>query len=395
MDKKNINSGTSVAINSEWAELIQKDVTAVREFARIARGNLPKTEFIQSVRGLDSTSELLKTLRTPLDDLKSLNQGIEGLAKQSRELINTVKGLDANFGIPKKTVIDELAYTIGVDANFSTASKIWKDVIGIRETMQAMKSPWLDQSNLLSSFSAFTEIQGIGQLLKTLPSHDQRLSETLRECLGDWREPIVWRTEIFSNPVLRSEFYKEKGFNTDLTDFPVEAFNEGLDRAGLLINGLDEGEADDTELLDEEGLIRTTNVYNRIVRFEIMVRNFIELKMLEEFGPGWIKQRVPLPMRENWKNKREKDINSGGQKSKRLIDYAEFTDYIDLILQGGCWKPIFEPYFKRDTFVREGFQRLIPIRNSTMHSRLITQEDEIYLLIETRRLIGAIRDHKI
>ncbi|WP_188527381.1 hypothetical protein [Sinisalibacter lacisalsi] len=51
---------------------------------------------------------------------------------------------------------------------------------------------------------------------------------------------------------------------------------------------------------------------------------------------------------------------------------------------------MFEPVFRRPTFVQESFQRLYPIRICTMHARMITQDDEIYLYVEIKRVLSAI-----
>ncbi len=51
---------------------------------------------------------------------------------------------------------------------------------------------------------------------------------------------------------------------------------------------------------------------------------------------------------------------------------------------------VFKPIFKRPMLVQESFQRLYPIRMCTMHARLITQDDELYLYVETKRILKAI-----
>lgn len=48
------------------------------------------------------------------------------------------------------------------------------------------------------------------------------------------------------------------------------------------------------------------------------------------------------------------------------------------------------PYFERQESVRESFQRLYPVRNDTMHARPITQDDELLLYVEGKRLMRRI-----
>ena len=69
---------------------------------------------------------------------------------------------------------------------------------------------------------------------------------------------------------------------------------------------------------------------------------------------------------------------------------ATSFDYVTIITQKNNWNEVFEPVFSRPTFVQESFQRLYPIRICTMHARMITQDDELYLYVETKRVLSAI-----
>ena len=62
-----------------------------------------------------------------------------------------------------------------------------------------------------------------------------------------------------------------------------------------------------------------------------------------------------------------------------------------IIEQGDNWKGAFKSVFRRPEDVRESFQRLYPVRIVTMHSRIVTLEDELLLMVETSRVLKAIR----
>ena len=79
-----------------------------------------------------------------------------------------------------------------------------------------------------------------------------------------------------------------------------------------------------------------------------------------------------------------------GEPEYPLIAYADFADYEQIIVRRDNWKQAFSSVFKRPALVQESFRRLYPIRVCTMHARLITQDDELYLYAETRRLLTAI-----
>jgi hypothetical protein len=98
---------------------------------------------------------------------------------------------------------------------------------------------------------------------------------------------------------------------------------------------------------------------------------------------------VPESIRKRWEEKRQ-TAQETGEAEWPLIAYADFTDYVAIITRKDNWDGVFSSIFKRQTFVQESFQRLYPIRICTMHARIITQDDELYLFVETKRLLKAI-----
>jgi hypothetical protein len=66
------------------------------------------------------------------------------------------------------------------------------------------------------------------------------------------------------------------------------------------------------------------------------------------------------------------------------------TPESSVICRKDNWRLVFAVFFDRQEGVRESFQRLFPIRLDTMHARPITQEDELLLFVEARRLMKAI-----
>ena len=205
---------------------------------------------------------------------------------------------------------------------------------------------------------------------------------------------MTWPDHIFADPLARSDFYRTRGLYPALTSFPAEAFDQITTSAGLkgapppLLSDYCYETGSDGE--DEEtGFVRTNAAHDRLQRFETYIRSFIERKMRDALGDDWIKQRVPHQIWKGWKEKQQKARDSG-EPDRPLIAYADFTHYEQIILHKKNWEEIFAPTFKRQTMVQESFQRLYPIRVCTMHARIITQDDELYLYVETKRLLGAI-----
>ena len=107
--------------------------------------------------------------------------------------------------------------------------------------------------------------------------------------------------------------------------------------------------------------------------------------MTRAVGEDWVKRRLPNGMYEEWKEKHRK-AREAGASERPLIAYADFTDYMRVICRRDNWRDVFAIFFGREESVRESFQRLYPIRLDTMHARVITQDDELLLYVETRRL---------
>ena len=139
---------------------------------------------------------------------------------------------------------------------------------------------------------------------------------------------------------------------------------------------------------EEIGFQRTNDAHDRLLRFETHIRRFIDDRMTDAFGANWVKHKLPTAMRDRWIEKKQVAQQAGSDHP--IIAYADFTDYIQIITQVDCWRVAFESVFGRPEMVKELFQRLYPIRLCTMHARIITQDDELYLHVETKRLLKAI-----
>jgi hypothetical protein len=224
---------------------------------------------------------------------------------------------------------------------------------------------------------------------RSLPPFDENLAGLLRANLGDFRERITWRPEVLADLQVRSDFYASLGFDRALTDFPLPAFEESLQIAGLGSSVIPPS-TDALEIHEEEqGLSRTNAAHNKLQRFERTLRRFIDKQMTRAFGPNWPQHRLPNRMYDEWQE-RKHIAEQVGAEARPQIEYADFTDYEPLICRRDNWREIFALFFKRPESVRESFQRLYPIRVDTMHARLITHEDKLFLEVEIIRLTKVI-----
>ena len=316
--------------------------------------------------------------------------------RQIEEAQRAIAGYTDRFRLPAATEAARLLEQFRVDPIKDIASRFAEQEASLQHAMASMRTPWLDLQEQMRSMSGFVELQGIGAALKSAAVFDESLTAALRRGLGDWRDRIIWPKDIFTDLAGRSEFYVGLGFNQALADFPAPAFEQSLDLAELRsepptligLYGAPVAPADDEE--EEEGLARTNAAHDWLLRLETQLRNFIDAVMTRSFGAKWHKQRLPNGLYDEWQEKKRKAMQSDG-KDWPLIAYADFTDYERVICKGDNWREVFAVFFVRSESVRESFQRLYPIRLDTMHARPITQDDELLLYVETRRLVKVIK----
>ena len=338
--------------------------------------------------------EAIRPMLGPVEDLR--RSGLLDAAGRLASELEAVSSLAAEF--QKRYRLPALAETVGYLQSPELRS-VWKTLDLSREQMTVLQraaasltAPWLDTADALRSISGFCELQGIGHQLHQSAQFDPGAAERLRLVLGDWREPVDWPTPIFTDPLARSDFYLDRGLDPVLTEFPADAFDQITTAAGLkyapppLLSDYS-GETDEED--EEAGFARTNAAHDRLQRFETHVRRFIERKLHSVSGDNWIKQRVPHPARKDWLEKQRR-ARDNGEPERPLIAYADFTHYEQIILREDNWKDVFASIFTRKTLVQESFQRLYPIRVCAMHARIITQDDELYLYVETKRLLAAI-----
>lgn len=257
----------------------------------------------------------------------------------------------------------------------------------LQAKMEGMRSPWLNGANVLGSAQAFAEIHALGRLVNSPNPFAQSVSASLRVELGDWRDFEVAAPELLVDPQSRTALYVERGFNTALTDFTSDAFDEGLESAGIREHSV--GSFHLAEL-DEADLARNQKAFETLMRFEMLVRRFIGEAMHAHYGEDWMKKQLPKNMLDGWRAKAEA-ASKAGRDPCGLIDYADFSDYLLIIEKKDNWNAVFRSVFFRQENIRESLVRLYPVRIATMHARIITLDDDLYLRSETQRVLSAMR----
>jgi len=315
------------------------------------------------------------------------------LEKQLQETRDLLKCQEAMFRLPLASEASCFwaSYHVGAVAEF--AQQLTKDTLDQQRFLESITTPWLNNIDEARSVTALLELQGMGNALRTTKGFDPELTAALRLDLGDWRDKITFPESVIIDPVSRTDFYVARGFNTALTDFPEAAFHRSLHVAGL------DGDALEFELFgavarpsaepEEAGLRRTNKCHDRLQRFERQFRQFINDAMTAQYGSDWPRKKLDPILYEKWEDKKRKAESNGA--ILMFIEVADFTDYEKIICKQDHWREIFETRFKKKESVRESLQRLHPIRLATMHARIVTKEDKLYLISEITRLLSALK----
>lgn len=358
---------------------------------------LDLTRFVEHNSGIQrmlkeikQRDEIMRLAIGPMEELRraGLFQHASLFSKEMELIKRSMADWDARFRLPDLSQTLPLVKEFQENPVADALRRYEQDILSVRNAMESMRTPWLDIHESMRSMEGFAALQGIGHALSNMSVFGDHLGAALRIDLGDWRDTITWPTEIFTDLAKRSDFYVARGFDTALTDFPATAFQETLGLAGLraapppLVSLY--GAPVPAAELEEEGLVRTNTAHDWLLRLETQVRRFIDEQMTKAFGSEWPKHRLPNGLYDQWREKKEKAEERRG-KIRPLIAYADFTDYVPVMCRRDNWA-VFAPFFGRQEDLREAFQRLHPIRVDTMHARPITQDDELLLFVEVRRL---------
>lgn len=319
---------------------------------------------------------------------------VNDMQKQQLETCELIKRHEMMFRLPQTFEMNHLINNSEVGAVAKFAQQHGALMLDTQRALETITTPWLHRAEAERSVSAILELQGIGNALKTVNGFDPEFTMALRQDFGDWRDKITFPKAVFIDPVARNDFYIDRGFNSALTDFPEAAFHACLKIAGLDDASLDSKlfglvKLQSANPQEEAGLQRTNKCHDLLQRFERLLRKFINEKMTTQYGLNWPKKRLAPKIYEAWESKKEKAEKNG--ETLDYIEVADFTDYETIICRQDHWQEVFQTRFKRKESVRESLQRLQPIRVASMHARIITKEDELYLIAEIVRLQSAMK----
>lgn len=240
----------------------------------------------------------------------------------------------------------------------------------------------------LTAIASLAEIRSIGIGVYAGLAFDPGFASALRLDVGDWRDEVQWPAGLEASAELRESIYVDRGLSIEVSDISLSTL-EGV--FGLESRDEEDDEASLTIVIDGSRSRRAGQGFEIVRELEIQLRNWVNAAMTKEFGEDWSESESQIApvMRDQWREKQMKAVQRGLPAGK-LIDFADFTDYQQVICRKRNWSRIFIHGFDRQDNVRESFQRLHPSRLAVMHSRDISKADLLYLMVEAARLRSCL-----
>ena len=115
-------------------------------------------------------------------------------------------------------------------------------------------------------------------------------------------------------------------------------------------------------------------VYIAIAAFENSVREFIQKKLVENFGDEWWNKGVPESIRKKAKSRQEQEekIRWQAPRGTDLINYTDFGDLSSILHTNFS---LFEPHIVSLEWAKQLFDTLEKSRNVIMHSGELHRQD--------------------
>lgn len=262
-----------------------------------------------------------------------------------------------------------------------------------QEQIDRMQLPAARLGNIVEAIGGIIKLQTIGELVRMPTSYDPDVSHALRDEFGDWRDPMSFQEYPEGS---RADFYQSVGFDEELIEFSDEDFPQVIEQTSIvrptseieaLLGPFSDGYAAQFVPGNHE-----LQAFNWLHTLERAIRYTLDRIMTEAYGPKWPKARLPNGMHDDWQSKKAK-AGLVGQPGQSLIEFADFTDYLGIIVRRDNWREVFSAFWPREQDVRESFQRLHYIRIETMHNRVLLKQDLVLLYSEGRRLLEALAQY--
>lgn len=263
-----------------------------------------------------------------------------------------------------------------------TSKSAWEASLAAR--MALLKTTWASETNFEVSIRGFAQLARLSDVVHAGHPFSEPIGEFLNEELGHTPDEIT-----DDEPAKRDERAVESGLNPALIAFPSDAYGDVLTAVGFQFQFRFQGPPvpQAIEFVDTD--VSFNPFHNSVItEIEQRLRQLIETH-LRALSPKWLKQRVPEAVRKRWLERQAEDRDLG-RPVYSPIQYADFMDMADIIVQGKNWPDVFQSIFLNQEDFVVSLRRLHPVRKAIAHGRPLSKFDGLTLASEATRLFRAL-----
>lgn len=125
-------------------------------------------------------------------------------------------------------------------------------------------------------------------------------------------------------------------------------------------------------------------------RLEAELRHVI-VGRLSTVAANW-EERIPATVRSKLQKRQHRAVEKGEER-QQILEYADFSDYQEIIFSINNWDDVFGAIFGDMEKTRLRLVELSRIRNAIAHRRDIDNDDRDLFLLYSRLVISSIRKH--
>lgn len=327
--------------------------------------------------GLGSLARIAAGLADPGTDMQRRAGSMFKDARRSVELNAGANAMEASvradysdlfptMRLPRRSEIDDV---IALSRTFTNSARHANALGAMRDRLVHADVPWVQEDLPAASVTAMGRLGGLGELVRASPPGEAEVVEALRTHLGDYREGDLPDPATLDDPIARTGYLLDRGFDPMLTALPTAVL-------AVMFSPFDS--SDPVVNVDPDQIENAVRML--LKRLEKALRRFIAEKLRELHGEGWF-DTLPSELRRSWTAGRQRDIDNG-RAPDEIIAYADIDHYRRIIEHPERWEQLFEPVFKDQAGIRETIRRIAVVRNPGAHFRAVTVEDLIILRAE-------------
>lgn len=371
-------SGLDVATLGDQIERMTKDNPHVFGFAGITR-NL---EFA-SHAGLTLQLEVINR-RSALFDFTQ-DRFAAPSATEFATIADFVRNDTSQIPLPDQpgsaVLASSMAQQFPLFGTLSIAENSWASKL--QEQMEAVQTPWLHPQLSALSLEGFATFSRLGLAVHKAVPFDRHARRQIEEDLG---EPVS--VDQDSDPEEQDLAHIDAGMNASLFAIAPLAVGEVMIQTGFIVrpnlaplplatDGSHAGHSHNPG----HGMLITAVEQN--------LRSTIDIEMTAAYGSSWIQLRIRSDLSKEWQEKRGKATDQG-ESPLPLVNYSNFMDLKDIIINRQHWPVVFERVFHDKAQFTRSMERLHSVRLPLSHSRPIGTAQQIVLLSEAIVLLRAM-----